>query len=170
MNTARQTHLGAGESQNAAFVGGGYTGSLITSTEEYNGSSWSSSNNMIYTTYVSNAMGSLNDGMQVGGQTAGGNSNSCSVYNGTSWSAIAAALMAAGNGFGSFGEATTTAHAVGSSGARSDHNTYDGSSWSAAASMNAEHNAMGIGGSVSSGFVASGDTSSGTTTACEEWA
>ena len=173
LNQGRQSNLGAGESTNAAFTGGGYDYSLgrLNSTEEYNGSSWSTANNMIYTTYVSSAMGALNDGMQVGGQTAGGNSQSCSVYDGTNWSSIGATIMASGNNFGSFGEATSTAHAVGSSGAAAGHNTYDGSSWSNATSMNAQHNDAGAGGSDSSGFIATGYDigASSTTTACEEW-
>jgi len=169
VGTGRQNNSGTGESTNAAVTFGGYNGSLLSSTEEYNGSSWSSSNALPYTSQAPGAMGSLNDALQMAGKNAGSNAQTCSEYNGTSWSTIASLIMAAGQDPQGFGQATTTAHATGTSGAISDHNTFDGSSWSTAASHNTGRTAGGGGGGDSSGFVATGYGASAITPTCEEW-
>ena len=71
----------------AVAAGGFFPGGSKTCTEEFNGSTWSTSNGMITARYEHCGAGTLNAGIIFGGQTPGTPILACTeCYDGTSWS------------------------------------------------------------------------------------
>ena len=82
MNTGRQNPEGAG-TQTAALGFGGYVGGASALTEEYNGTSWSASNNMGTARYSLAGGGTQTAAIAFGGDP--GRKADTELYDGTSW-------------------------------------------------------------------------------------
>ena len=89
LSTARWAFAGAGCSQNAALAFGGWTPSVVSCTEEYNGTSWSGGGALIAAVACQGSAGTLqNAALSFGGcSPTFTRVSSTEEYNGTSWSA-----------------------------------------------------------------------------------
>jgi hypothetical protein len=147
MNTARR-FLGGSGTQTAALAFGGDLGlpaspRFSNATEEYNGSTWTTTNVMGTARYgiASAVNGAQTAGLGFGGYIPGGNMKNTEEYNGSTWSAggdlntgsaymSGAGTQTAGLGFGGF---------FVNGGPPFDTNTnaeeYDGSAWTVASVM-----------------------------------
>jgi hypothetical protein len=94
---ATRTYLAGAGTQNAGLAFGGYNGSIVSCTEEYDGSSWSVGGALIIGRCSLAGAGTQNAGLAFGGRTAGYNNVTCTEeYNGSSWSAGGALITARG--------------------------------------------------------------------------
>jgi len=147
LNTARQ-QLSAFGIQTAAVCAGGLPPpSGSAATEEYDGSSWTTSPGSMNTArrdLPSGGAGTLTAGIIYGGGTPGV-STATETYDGSSWTA-GGALLAATKGNFSALQGTTTAALTGSGNGLTSVAGYNGTSWSALPSLALIHNyASGVG-------------------------
>lgn len=87
VNTARRGAFGLGTSS-AAVLAGGYSTGFISTTEEYNGSTWSAGNNLVSTaTFYGGGCGTLSAGLKAGGNADGSTTGTLltETYDGTNW-------------------------------------------------------------------------------------
>ena len=122
-------------SQNAALAGGGISPSVLSCTEEYNGSTWTAGGALITARSALNGTGTQNANLSVGGSGA----LTCTEeYDGTSWTAKTGMI----NGVYYMGLTGTTDAALKFSGYSNSYITcteeWNGSSW---ATQNAVNNA-----------------------------
>ena len=122
-------------SQTAGVVAGGYSGGANAQTEEYNGSSWSTANNMSTARFQGGSGGSgiLTAGLVSGGRIEPGNSNAAEEYDGTNWSSGGNLPVALHDG-GTFGTQTASVYVGGTDNVSPNVSyshtlLYDGSSW-----------------------------------------
>ena len=135
---------GSGGTPTAAWLGGGITGwpgSIVATTEEYNGSSWTAGGALTNARVYTGGAGPITAGIVVAGAppyapSPSGGQTVVESYNGASWSAETATPIGlwSNTAFGT-AAACTTAGA-------NPHTTnfvfdYDGSSWSTGGTMNA---------------------------------
>ena len=138
MNTARDRLAGLGTQTAALAVGGdtkpGNPPGVLNTTEEYNGSSWSSQTGKPVAIISAAGAGIQTAGVIFGGYNGGANSTSTEEYNGSSWSPGGAmgtarrgisgcGTQTASLGFGGFSTADTGAT-----------EEYNGSTWTAGGS------------------------------------
>ena len=172
MNTARRYLAGAG-TQAATVVFGGYIGAptaaLTAATESYNGTSWTSSPNVLNT--ARKYLGGC--GTQTAALGFGGDSGPISAatesWNGTSWTSVNS-LNSARYGLSSANAATQTAAlAFGGNGPTGATELWNGTSWTSNPTglTTARYGSAGSG-TQTSGLV-SGGNASPDSTATEEW-
>ena len=90
LNTTRYSHAGAGTQTAGLCFGGIGTGSRISVTEEYNGSSWSNGSDITYPKTQLAGVGTQTSALSIaGGADPFQDSMKCEHYNGTSWSYVA---------------------------------------------------------------------------------
>jgi len=139
LNTAREELAGAG-TQTAGLSFGGYTTVVVTTTEEYDGTSWTASNGLNTARRGLAGAGTLTAGLSVAGYTTG-NVATTEEYDGTSWAAsnnrntasrtlAGCGTQTAGLSFGGY------EGAGGGTGQGSKTEEYDGTSWTASNDMN----------------------------------
>ena len=137
LSTGRIAFAGAGCTQNAALAFGGWTPSVFSCTEEYNGTSWSGGGALIAAVACHGSAGTLqNAALSFGGCNSSFTRVSCTEeYNGTSWAAggplITTADTLAGNG------SQNSAIAVGgiNPSILTCTEEYNGTSWSAGGAL-----------------------------------
>ena len=175
MNTAREFHGGSGTLTAGLICGGSdVPGTPKNNTEEYDGTSWTSGNNI-----NTSRRGNRNFGTQTASVTVGGAAPSYSTaveeYDGTNWTSGngipqatawggTAGILTAGLFFGG----------ITSPGARTAVTSgYDGTSWSSSPSMAQVRNSHGCANATTStsgaGLAFGGYTGSAVTTATEEF-
>ena len=128
----RRLHATWGWQQNSIGVATGDDGSNhISTAEEYNGTSWSSVNNVLTAVQAARGAGTISAGLICGGRDTGGsNRDITEEYDGTSWSSVNT-LLTARRGHGSSGRSQSTVLAWGGVGINPPTlEEYDGTSWS----------------------------------------
>jgi len=162
---------GCGE-QTATVIWGGYSPDnpqITNSTEEYNGSGWTTGGNYPTTTIGSGSAGVLTAALGISGRTGpGGNTNVVNNYDGSSWTAT---TNYPASNYGTIGFGSQTA-AVGLGGnPRADaapsgvvNSTFDwnGSAWTASGNYPSTISNAGGTGSQTAGITAGGYNSAGT--------
>ena len=99
MSTARYYHS-AGGTTSSGWVAGGSTPSAIATTEEWNGSSWTASNDLLATNYAAAHGGPQTSAFVARGKTPSDTATT-QHYNGTIWATAPNISSARGNAFGS---------------------------------------------------------------------
>ena len=168
---------GVGNPSSAMNVAGD-TGSPISAVSAiastYDGTSWTAINNQLTARTMPGSAGTVTAILIYGGRTATGESSYVSnveQYDGTSWSILDSMNNARGN-FASFG----TQHACmraggGGSGSptpKDDAELYDGAAWAATPVPDVRYKSGGAG-TLSSGYMISGNHASGTTGSVRIW-
>ena len=158
----------------AGAIVGGYGGSPTNNNEtnEYDGTSWASGGNM-----AAQASNTGSSGTQTAAFTAGGYGPSSEVatsatYNGTSWTAAGSVVDGARGIKNNQSAGTETAGMIyGSQDAgNTSHETFDGSSWTAATDMNvARGSSAGMGVQTAAIACAGGYPNTSTLDTTEEW-
>ena len=156
MVTARDRLAGLGTQTAALAVGGdtkpGNPPGVLTTTEEYDGSTWSSQTGKPVAIISAGAAGVQTAGVIFGGYNGGANSTSTEEYNGSSWSPGGAmgtarrsisgcGTQTASLGFGGFSTADTGAT-----------EEYDGSTWTAGGSRTTTTRDAGAAGTQTAGL------------------
>ena len=133
--------VGSSGTKTAALLFGGYGGTYLARTEQFNGSTWSSGGNMV-----------MNSGNGISGPVGAGTSTSTfavagtngpyftyvDTYNGTSWSSTTAANSSHTSGMAAGTSATSGLAATGYySGFVNTSETFNGSSWTTQGNINA---------------------------------
>ena len=126
----------------AGVLAGGYQQSptipALQTSEEYNGSSWTTSNNMLNTHTDGTAAGILTAGLAITGAGPSQTGAECEEYDGTSWTAGGALGTGRSRPQGSSCGTQTAALCVGGdSGDKTLVEQYNGTAWTAAGSLNA---------------------------------
>ncbi len=140
LNTARASIQGAGIQAAAWGMGGELPGSTTNATENYDGTSWTTSGTFPVSTRSAFAFGTQTAGLAAGGNSSPGQTpyNSASAeYDGSSWTASGGGL-APGKGYGASSGTQTSALATGGDGPPNPSNpfaqigvqSYNGSTWS----------------------------------------
>ena len=159
LNTSRSYTAGFGI-QTAAVAGGGSTSPATDATEEYNGSSWTSGEDMVGTDrYSATGTGTLTAGLAVGGYHSHA---LVEEYDGTDWAAVTAIPTGKKGIFGGMGTQTNCLLASGSVGATQNTgcNTYDGTNWATSPAMATGRHAGASGGTSTLAFAAGGNAGS----------
>jgi hypothetical protein len=153
--------------QNAGLIAGGNpVGSVLTCTEEYDGSTWSTGGALIQCRFNTAGAGTQNVGLVFGGATPA--TLSCTEeYDGSSWTAGGAMITARRNLSGAGIQNAALAFAGFSGPLLTCTEEYDGSTWSAGGAMITARDFTGGGGTQNSAFVAGGRPSN-TAQACTE--
>ena len=129
MINPRTSTSGTGFSNDSLLTAGGNDGSAMNETEEYNGASWSSGGNLIYSRWTQ-LTGTQNSAIAGGGATP--TRLSCTEeYNGTSWSEGGAMISTRADGAfsGQQNAAVYFAGYVGGTSLGTNTEFYNGSSW-----------------------------------------
>ena len=133
-----------GPGQQALYVGGATPGGFLSATHERSGGSWATTGTLNNARYASNVTGTKADARCSGGY--GGSYTAASeTYNGSIWANSTA--MPAGRGYaGSAGSSSTDQFLFGGGPSGGNGTTsikWDGSSWSADASLNSAKAGLG---------------------------
>jgi len=143
LNTPRQ-ELSAFGTQTAGVAAGGDTGSVSAATEEYDGSSWTTSPGSMNTARKSLPAGGA--GTLTAGITYGGNippvTGATETYDGSTWTAGAAMNIARSANFSAL-QGTTTAALTGAGSTLTNVEAYDGTAWSSRPSLATVRNYAG---------------------------
>jgi len=153
MITARSGTGGAGD-QTAHLVFGGPP--AATTTEEYNGSGWSTGGGLNTGSSLTSGTGTQTAGLKAGGWTGSANQNNVEEYNGTAWTAQNTLSTARRNLDGA-GIQTSAAFWGGQPpGATSTVETeeYNGSSWTSGGNLNTARKLSGAAGSAVTALLA----------------
>ena len=172
MNTARD-FAGAFGTQTASLIFGAQTPVTITTTESYNGTSWTAVNSLNNAVAQSRGVGIQTAGLSIGGYEGppGQNTNRTESWNGTSWTAT-------GNYIGSiasiyaFGTQTAAIGAGGYQGPAYVNSTasWSGSSWtSLPATISSNRGYGGSAGTQTAGLIFTGQEAPGKTTVTQSW-
>ena len=170
---ARATGAGFGVSTAAVYAGGRHT-ATVTTTEEYNGTGWSSGGALNTAKYE---LGGTTAGTQTAGLCFGSHTSppgfnvsaACEEYDGTSWTN--------GNNMAtnvSFEGGSGIQTAAFSAGGRTPSNTnnsqeYDGTNWSNGNNINTTRQALVGLGTQTAGMIAGGESPSGGTNSTETY-
>ena len=158
---------GAQGTQTAAFVSGGNgagtspAAGLLTTAEEYNGTSWSDGGDMPATKFSHGSLGTQTAGLAFSGQTGTNvNTDVTSVnttyeYDGSSWTA-GGNYGIANNNMGGFGTQTAGVGVGGNYPASAATYEYDGSSWTAGNNIPSARRGMGAFGTLTAGAICGG--------------
>ena len=129
-----------GGTQNSAYVHGGTTGTgnpAVTTTQEYNGSTWATGGAMTtaFRLLFRGCVGTQNAGLSVFGFSAPNNTTCTMEYNGTAWSAGGAGAISVRNG-ATFGTQNSAMAAGGFTTVEvTCAQEYNGTSWSAGGNL-----------------------------------
>ena len=169
VNTARGLLAAAGNgTQTAGLIFGGTTSisphnpGITNASEEYDGSSWTSGNNM---NYSSRNLGGL--GVQTSAVSAGGVPVLATTgeYDGTNWTAGTSLPAGLQDNQGMTGDSQTAAFVVAGEGPPGSRTTdtleYDGTNWTAGGSINTGVMQNGASGTLTAGLTFGGSTPSG---------
>ena len=169
-NSNQMGSFSGGSADAMAVFGGNPPTSGATTTEEFNGSGWSSGGDMVNSLFNRSGFGTLTAGVAFGGRVPPGTSNTTEHYNGSSWTAANAMPEAirGGNGGGpqTAGIVFGGSPPPGTGSVKTKY--YDGTSWTVQPNdMNtARINTSGCG-IQTAALAASGEPGPGTVT--EEW-
>jgi len=155
----RRNGYGGMGTQSAGLIATGYSNSptgTLNTTEEYDGSSWSSANTVPTALYATHACGTQTAGLGVGGYNM---STTCQEYDGTSWTAGGA--LSTGTHGNTASGIQTAALKTGGASYNTTTEEYNGTSWSGGGSSYGPNYGAGAGTS-SSASVFGGDISGGT--------
>ena len=173
MNDSRRNLASCGI-QTAALAFGGLDAPLGAKTEEWNGSSWSNSNDLNNSLYSNMGSGTQTAALNSGGYNTSTSalSSATEEYNGTSWTAspgsMNSARMASAPNTG--GLQTAALVYGGTPSATAETELYDGTSWVTQGSMATARGQTGGGGTSTSAIVYGGaPPPSGGTAATEEF-
>ena len=162
LNQAKKLMGGAGLTPTASIVFGGVQGSppSLATTESYNGTSWTELNDMPQVTQFVAGMGTSTAAVAIGG--VGGPSDPpkgdyVQEWNGSSWSNNPNAYPFAGYSLAGAGTATA-AIISGGDPARTDVNTFDGTSFTSSTAMNTGRRGHGSVGTTTANLVVGGET------------
>ena len=156
----------AGGTQTAAFGAGGYNPALPhlavdANTEEYDGSSWTNTNDMGTARYSGCGCGTQTAGLATGGTSSSGNADlNNEEYNGSTWTE--AGNISTGHGYGyNCGLQTAALMATGLSDPSPatptvNAETYDGTSWTEVNNVPATRNNSGASGVLTDGLIFGG--------------
>ena len=170
INTARGNAMAAG-TQTAGLLFGGYNGSSLANTENYDGTSWTNNPNGLNTA----RRGSGGCGTQTAALCAAGYSTTYTAvveeYNGTSWSEVTNvplkrhAFRCVGTQTAALGSGGYLPGPQGGPGNLPTNSiTYDGTTWSTNPSLATGSSRGGQAGTTTASFVTAGQLGSGTTT------
>ena len=148
-----KTYRYGGGTTNAAFAAGG-SPFPIGSTEEYNGSGWSSSGDLGTARYEGGSAGTQTAGLIYGGFSTTPQSGT-EEYDGSSWTA-GGALNTAGYSQGGFGIQTAAVYSSRSPGTINDTEEYNGTSWSEGNNQSQGRSDIGTGGTLTAGIIFGG--------------
>ena len=166
-NFRRGGGFGAQGTQTAGWVSGGNGGStspaagLLTTAEEYNGTSWSDGGDMPATKFSHGSLGTQTAGLAFSGKTGTNvNTDVTSVnttyeYDGSSWTA-GGNYGIANNAMAGFGTQTAGVGVGGNYPASAATYEYDGSSWTAGNNIPSARRAHGAFGILTAGAICGG--------------
>ena len=166
-NFRRGGGFGAQGTQTAAFVSGGNgagtspAAGLLTTAEEYNGTSWSDGGDMPATKFSHGSLGTQTAGLAFSGKTGTNvNTDVTSVnttyeYDGSSWTA-GGNYGIANNGMAGFGTQTAGVGVGGNYPASAATYEYDGSSWTAGNNLPGARRNHGSFGTLTAGAICGG--------------
>ena len=176
LNTARGLMAAGGNStQTAGLCFGGTTTTgpdntgVTNATEEYNGTSWTSVNNMNYSVRNFGGAGTQTNAVAAGGNPGPSQYNSTTgEYDGTDWTAGTSLPTALQDNQGMTGASQSAAFFVGGEGPpgsrRTDTLEYDGTNWTAGGSIDTGVMQNGASGTLTAGLTFGGTTGSAVTT------
>jgi len=172
LTTTREGAAGFGI-QTAAVTCGGETPSVTNLTEEYNGSSWTTSpGNMNTARFRVAGAGTLTAGIIFAGHTPPV-TTATETYNGTTWTTSPAVLNTARASLAGAGTSTSAVAFGGGPGYLNATESFNGTAWTAKNNLNTARNSlMGAGASNTSVLAFGGETSSPpatATNATESW-
>jgi hypothetical protein len=166
-NFRRAGGFGAQGTQTAGLVSAGNGGStspaagLLTTAEEYNGTSWSDGGDMPATKFSHGSLGTQTAGLAFAGKT-GTNvntdvsaTNTTFEYDGSSWTA-GGNYGISNNSMAGFGTQTAGVGVGGNSPASAATYEYDGSSWTAGNNVPSTRRSMGAFGILTAGAICGG--------------
>ena len=158
VNTARDERAGGAGTVSAGLSFGGFvppvTGS--TATEEYNGTSWTTSNPLSVGSWNIGGCGTQTAGLAFGGFSPPGNKDRTEEYDGTSWTA-GGNLNLARRAIQGFGTQTAAVNAGGGTPTQvTNVEEYNGSTWTNVTAIPAANSNSASCGSESAGTVAGG--------------
>ena len=180
LNTARRSLKSAGVTQNGALGFGGNTGSIVSITESYNGSTWTEVNDLNTARWDLNGFGSYTAAIAAAGVydvNAVLPTNAVESWNGSSWTEVAEMNTTRQNG-ANLGT-TNTAGLVAGGSVRpgsppgspvsypADNELWNGSAWTEVNNLNTGRAAISGFGTSTSGIGAAGTPP--TTNAVESW-
>ena len=170
LNTARGDNGGAAGIQTAALYISG-TPPTTQNVEEFDGSSWTETDNVNTGRYNCGGAGTTTAALLFGGRIAGDPTATTETYNGSSWTEVGdinTARYAAGEA--GAGPNTSTLYFGGSAPLKAITEEWNGSSWTEVADLSTarDSKAQGTVGTSSLALAISGGTP-GATTAVEEW-
>jgi hypothetical protein len=173
LNTGNRNNLAGAGTQTAALAFGGmtwapegYPNGISTSTEEYDGTSWTAGGNLNTAIHQLAGAGTQTAGLTIGGNTSlGGNYRSDSEeYDGTSWTAGGTMSLARA---GLAGAGTQTA-ALGFGGYDNNRSNateeYNGSAWQSGGNLTTSRDYLAGAGTPSAGLAFGGDLGGGNAT------
>lgn len=174
VNTARNYLAGMG-TQTAGLVAGGYSGTNVNNSEEYDGTSWTEGNNINTTRSNWSGGGTQTAGWGCGGYIGPAVSANTELYDGTSWSESGDLNTAVYNG-ATFGTQTAGVIAGGgkatpSLGTRTDRTEhFNGSAWTAVPGTLSAATRLNTGfGTQTAGVSVGGTTSTGNVATVNEY-
>ena len=175
LNTTRGQVGGIGISAPTSLAFGGQANAttIISDTEEYNGTAWTEVNNIPTSVNRGGSGGVLTAGWAAGGTSIWNGSVTPStmfLYDGTSWS-TGGALQTARNSCRGAGTQTTAILAGGQNtpGGSTTTETYNGSSWASVNGLTTRRYGQAQFGTSAAGLVAGGHTAGSLTANTEEW-
>jgi hypothetical protein len=152
-NTSRRAQAGLG-TQTANIIAGGYTGSYISATESYDGSSWTT----LPASLPGNQSGGAGCGTQPSGITFGGEvapKAQTNEWNGSAWTS-GGAMNTGRQYLAGFGTQTSAVAAGGSFPAVASVEEYNGTSWTEVADLNTARRSITGAGIATAGLVFGG--------------
>lgn len=163
VSSTRELTSGNG-SQNAGMIAGGLsiTGTVVLTTELFNGTAWTASGNLNTSRYRNSSLGSQNAAIAAGGKAADLTSSlsSTEIFNGATWTA-STNLNASRAGMAPAGSQNAGMIAGSDTGAASSVDIFNGIAWSASTNLLTSRDQVAGIGSINAALVAGG--SNGTT-------
>jgi hypothetical protein len=152
------------------LLASGYYSSAKKNTQEYNGTSWSATNDLATARYVAAGDGDSTDGFAAGGHTGSAQLKSTEEYNGSTWGS-GGDLAANRHGLTGGGSSSSAIAMFGYESAVSARTEeYNGSSWSSGGDGITARNVLSGGGSTSNAISMGGDIGGTGQQATEEYA
>ena len=177
--TPRYGAASAGQIETDALLIGGYNGSAMTDTSEYNGTAWTSVGNLTTASYYFPGFGTQTAAVITGGGAAPGyfNPTRTEIWNGSTWTGgtaypISFFIRGSGAGLQTAGMVFGGQFTPGVNTYTAATNYYDGSTWSSQANLPVAKTGMQYcsgNASQSSALAIGGSISTGATGTVEEW-
>jgi len=162
VNQARQNGGGAGATNTAALIFGGYfpgPGTRYGNTETWNGTNWTEVNDLNSARNSDGSAGTQTSALYFGGfdPSVPGFTGKTESWNGTSWTEVSD-LNTARNSFNTFGYSNTAIIAASGSPTPSAVESWNGSSWTEIAELNTAITSAGGSGESTDGLIFGGYT------------